>query len=72
MNFTTALHRSRNDCGGNARSRSESSMSIFGQLALDRSVALPALQFKVALEEVKVEPGAGLTICTGPVVGGAR
>ena len=47
-------------------------MSIFGQRSLDRSVALPALQFKVTLEEVKVEPGAGLTICAGPVVGGAR
>jgi len=32
-------------------------------------VALPALQLKVTLEEVKVDPGTGLSITAGPVVG---
>jgi hypothetical protein len=35
-------------------------------------VALLALQLKVTLEEVKVEPGVGLTICSGTVVGVAE
>ena len=33
-------------------------------------MALPALQLKVTLEEVKVDPGTGLSIAAGPVVGG--
>ena len=33
-------------------------------------MALPALQLKVTLEEVKVDPGGGLSITAGPVVGG--
>jgi hypothetical protein len=33
-------------------------------------VALPALQVKVTLEEVKVDPGGGLSITPAPVVGG--
>ena len=32
-------------------------------------MALPALQLKVTLEELKVEPGCGLSITAGPVVG---
>jgi hypothetical protein len=32
-------------------------------------VALPALQLKVTLEEVNVDPGGGLSITDGPVVG---
>ena len=35
-------------------------------------MALPALQLKVTLEEVKVEPGVGLTICSGTVVRGVK
>jgi hypothetical protein len=33
-------------------------------------VALPALQLKVTLEEVKVDPVGGVSITAGPVVGG--
>ena len=32
-------------------------------------MALPALQLKVTLEEVKVDPGTGLSITASPVVG---
>jgi hypothetical protein len=32
-------------------------------------VALPALHVKVTLEELKVDPGGGLSITAGPVVG---
>jgi hypothetical protein len=32
-------------------------------------VALPAVQWKVTVEELKVDPGTGLTITAGPVVG---
>jgi hypothetical protein len=32
-------------------------------------VALLALQWKVTLEELKVDPGAGLSICAGPLPG---
>jgi len=32
-------------------------------------VALPALQVKVTLDELKVEPGGGLSITAAPVVG---
>ena len=32
-------------------------------------MALPALQLKVTLEEVNVDPGGGLSITAGPVVG---
>jgi hypothetical protein len=35
-------------------------------------VALPALQLKVTLEELKVDPGGGLSITAGPVVANAR
>jgi hypothetical protein len=30
------------------------------------AVAVPALQLKVTLEKLSVDPGAGLTICAGP------
>ena len=33
-------------------------------------MALPALQLKVTLDEVKVDPGGGISITAGPVVGG--
>ena len=33
-------------------------------------MALPALQRKITLEEVKVDPGDGLSISAGPVAGG--
>ena len=33
-------------------------------------MALPALQLKVTLEELKVDPGGGLSITPGPMVGG--
>ena len=33
-------------------------------------MALPELQLKVTLEEVKVDPGGGLSISAGPVAGG--
>jgi hypothetical protein len=32
-------------------------------------VALPALQLKVTVEEVNVDPGCGLNICAGPAFG---
>jgi hypothetical protein len=32
-------------------------------------VGLPAIQLKVTLEELKVDPGDGLSITAGPVVG---
>jgi hypothetical protein len=32
-------------------------------------VELLALQWKVTLEELKVDPGAGLSICAGPLPG---
>jgi hypothetical protein len=32
-------------------------------------VALPAVQWKVTVEELKVDPGTELTITAGPVVG---
>ena len=36
------------------------------------ALALPALQVKVTVEEVKLEPGAGLSITDGPVGGGVE
>lgn len=34
------------------------------------ALALPALQVKVTVEEVKVDPGSGVNITAGPVGGG--
>jgi len=36
------------------------------------AVAVPALHVKVTLEEVNVDPGGGLSITDGPVVGGLK
>ena len=35
-------------------------------------VALPAVQLNVTVDELKVDPGAGLSICAGPGVGVAE
>ena len=46
-------------------------MAPFGELPTKRkyAVALPALQVKVTVDEVKVDPGGGLIITAAPAVG---
>ena len=43
-------------------------MPLFGEVPTMRAyaVAFPAVQLKLTLEELKVDPGSGLTICTDP------
>ena len=57
-----ALHRSCNDRGGNARSRSESSMSIFG-------AGLTICAEPVVAESVGVGVAVGVAVGVGEGVG---